>query len=189
MNTFNGSLIFCAKINDAIDSAPQGPPHRAHPTGPSQPQNQARPCTHTHKRHKDAHARSPIWSVVSRAKGKRVVTRVSEMLNLFYFKKQFKKEILGGQKCFKLYYLVVNKRTEFNSPQFSCDKTTVKANDWFVLPTQHWFSFTSLGHSGHFFFFIQTYRRFTLTMLKLMPEKKSFIFSLFPWSRGWRNGL
>lgn len=60
MNTFNGSLIFCAKINDAIDSAPQGPPHRAHPTGLSQPQNQARPCTYTHKRHKDAHARSPI---------------------------------------------------------------------------------------------------------------------------------
>lgn len=130
-------------------------PHRAHPAGLSQPQNQARPCTHTHKRHKDAHARSPIWSVVSRAKGKRVVTRVSEMLNLFYFKKQFKKEILGGQKCFKLYFLVVT-------------KLQLKHwNDWFVLPTQHCFSFTSLGHSGHFFFFIQTYRRFTLTMLKL----------------------
>lgn len=81
MNTFNGSLIFCGKINAVIDSAPQGPPCRAHPAGLSQPQNQARPCTHTHKRHTDAHARSPIWSVVSRAKGKRVVTRVSEMLN------------------------------------------------------------------------------------------------------------
>lgn len=173
MNTFNGSLIFCAKINAAIDSAPQGPPCRA------QPASEPSPAVHTpHKRHKDAHARSPIWSVVSRAKGKRVVTRVSEMLNLFYFKKQFKKEILGGQKCFKLYFLVVNKRTEFSSPQFSCDKTTVLLQFHFSR------SFRTL------LLFYSNIQTFHINHVEtLTPEKKSFTFSLFPWSRGWRNGL
>lgn len=166
-------------------------PRRAHPAGPSQPQNQARPCTHTHKRHKDAHARSPIWSVVSRAKGKWVVTRVSEMLNLFYFKKQFKKEILGGQKGFKLYYLVVNKKTEFSSPQFSCDKTTVKALKWLVCFTNT--TLVQFHFSPSFrklLLFYSNIQTFHINHVEtLTPGKKSFIFSLFPWSRGWRNGL
>lgn len=61
MNTFNGSLIFCAKINAAIDSAPQGSaslrtrPGRAH--------------THINDTKTHMHARpSEVWWAEQREK-------------------------------------------------------------------------------------------------------------------------